>query len=120
MHPRFQGFADAYVLGLRGLPQTERPALRAAIEAVCDRPDDELLGGVPIDRLEIPLEKEERAQLIEFLGGVERFQAQLKISPLVMTFDRHTQTVCLIDRRFLFYRKYAAPRWPWSEPGFTV
>lgn len=120
MHPRFQGFADAYVLGLRGLPQAERPVLQAAIEAICSRSDDELLKGVPLDQLGLPANATTlRADSVRFLGGVERFQAELKISPLVMTFNRHTQAVCLIDRRFLFYRKYADPRWPWSEPGFT-
>jgi len=119
MHPRFQGFADAYVLGLRELPEPSRPVMQAAIEAVCDRPDDELLRGVPLDQLGIPATAA-RAEMVQSLGRVERFQAELKISPLVMTFDRHSQAVCLIDRRFLFYRKYAAPKWPWSEPGFAT
>jgi len=119
MHPRFQGFADAYVRGLRELPEPSRPVMQAAIEAVCDRPDDELLRGVPVDQLGIAAPPA-RSEMVQSLGGVEMFQAELKISPLVMTFDRHTQSVCLIDRRFLFYRKYASPKWPWSEPGFAT
>lgn len=119
MHPRFQGFADAYVLGLRELPEPARPVMQAAIEAVCDRPDDELLHGVHVDQLDMAAPPA-RAEMLQSLGRVEMFQAELKISPLVMTFDRHTQAVFLIDRRFLFYRKYASPRWPWSEPGFTT
>ncbi len=117
MRPRFQGFADAYVAGLRGLPDAERSVLQAAIETVCARPDEELLNGVLLEHVTAAQGDVgvAHAELIGMLARVERFQSELEISPLVLTFNRHTQSLCLIDRRFLFYRKYGAPRWPWEE-----
>jgi hypothetical protein len=117
MQPRFQGFADAYVAGLRVLPEAERRVLQAVIETVCARPDDELLSGVMLEHLSahggIGVA---HADLIAMLGHLESFQSELDISPLVVTFNRQAQSLSLIDRRFLFYRKYGAPRWPWEEP----
>jgi hypothetical protein len=122
MQPRFQGFADAYLAGLRELPHAERQVLHAVIALVCDRPDDELLHGVPVVHLGDARDEAgiTHVELLRVLGDVDRFQAGLEISPLVMTFNRHAQSVCLIDRRFLFYRKYGTPRWPWHEPGFSA
>jgi hypothetical protein len=122
MQPRFQGFADAYVAGLRELPAAERRVLCAAIEAICERPDDELLSGVSMTRLRFDREATNlsHSQRLGHLGELERFQSRLDISPLVMTFNKPAQQVCLIDRRFLFYRKYGTPRWPWSEPDFNL
>jgi hypothetical protein len=117
MQPRFQGFADAYVAGLRVLPEAERRVLQAVIETVCARPDDELLSGVLLEHLSARGEiGVAHVDLIAMLSHVERFQSELDISPLVVTFNRHAQSLSLIDRRFLFYRKYGAPRWPWEEP----
>jgi hypothetical protein len=118
MEPRFQGFADAYVAGLQGLPESERRILHAVIEMVCARPDDELLNGLPLDHLRVTQAEVGLAhpELVALLGGVERFQSDLDISPIMMTFNRHAQSVSLIDRRFLFYRKYGTPRWPWDGP----
>jgi hypothetical protein len=122
MQPRFQGFADAYVAGLRDRAPAERRVLCAAIEAICARPDDELLSGVSLEQLSFEHEAAvlSHSTRLGHLGGLETFQLQLDISPLVMTFNRHAQRVCLIDRRFLFYRKYGSPRWPWSEPDFDL
>jgi hypothetical protein len=122
MQPRFQQFAEAYVAGLRALSEAERGVLCAAIELICERPDDELLTGVSLDQL-----ADARADaglshgdLVATLRGVERFQSELEISPLLMTFNRHAQKLCVIDRRFLFYRRYGTPRWPWDEPDFSA
>jgi len=122
MQPRFQAFADAYVAGLRGLPADQRHVLCAAIAAICDRPDDELLSGISLDRLAFEQEAAALSHSAQLghLGGLDRFQSQLDISPLVITFNKHAQQISLIDRRFLFYRKYGAPRWPWAEPDFEL
>jgi hypothetical protein len=122
MQPRFQGFADAYVAGLRELPAPQRHVLHAAIAVICDRPDDELLHGVSLDHLTSARDEAGLAhgELVAALSNVERFQSQLDISPLVMTFNSHAQSLCLIDRRFLFFRKYGTPRWPWHEPDFIA
>lgn len=116
MRSRFQGFADSYLAGLQQLPDPDRTVLQAAIEIVCAHDDEALLRGVPMSQLRDALNEEiTHAELLQCLGGIERFQADLEISPLVMTFDKHAQSICLLDRRFLFYRKYAKPQWPWVE-----
>ena len=116
MRPRFQGFADSYLAGLQQLPDLEHAVLQTAIELLCAHDDEALLRGVPMSQLrEVMNEEITHAELLQCLGGIERFQADLEISPLVMTFDKHARTIALLDRRFLFYRKYAKPQWPWVE-----
>jgi hypothetical protein len=116
MRSRFQGFADSYLAGLQQLPDPDRAILQAAIEVVCAHDDEALLRGVPMSQLRGALDAEiTHAELLQCLGGIERFQADLEISPLVMTFDKHIQSLRLLDRRLLFYRKYAKPQWPWVE-----
>lgn len=121
MRPRFQNFADAYVAGMRHCDDTERCALHAIVGVVCEQLDDQLLAGVTVDALaSAPVAAGlTRADLLAALGRLERFQSELEISPLMLTYNRHAQTVGLIDRRFLFYRKYGTPRWPWDEPDFS-
>ena len=46
---------------------------------------------------------------------IDRLQVKIEISPPVLTYHRPGKRVQLVDRSFLFYRKYGAQSWPWDE-----
>jgi hypothetical protein len=97
------------------LQTDERAVLAPVIEMISTRSDDELLDGVSANLLQhsaVPA-----ARRYEILSGLELFQSAIEISPLVLTFNRHSHAVSLVDRRLLFFRRYGNPRWPWSEGG---
>lgn len=53
--------------------------------------------------------------LTQALERIERLQVKIEISPPVLTYHRAGKRVQLVDRSFLFYRKYGAQSWPWDE-----
>jgi hypothetical protein len=115
MRGRFESFADAFLAGVQALQVEERAVLGAVIETLSTHSDDELLDGVPVDSF--PQAPGSSGRRYEILNGLERFQSAIEISPLVLTFNRHSHTVSLVDRRLLFFRRYGQPTWPWIGSG---
>jgi hypothetical protein len=118
MRSRFEGFADNFVKGYRHLRGPGKPAYYHLLRAIADTPDSELLTGV--EPRELLAEIGSGAHLRDVraaLRRIDKFQAGLGISPIVLTYSNHAQRVSLVDRSFLFFRRYGDPRWPWSEDG---
>jgi hypothetical protein len=46
---------------------------------------------------------------------VDRLQTKIGIAPPVLTYSSISRKVFVVDRSFLFYRRYGAPAWPWAE-----
>lgn len=120
MSGRFLAFADNFVRGMRRLKEglaVYHHLLRTFTAAT----DAELVDGVDsaqlLERIHRDAESIRQSDLTQALERVERLQVQIDVNPLVLTYSKPARRVFLADRAFLFFRKYAQPKWPWDEPG---
>jgi hypothetical protein len=87
--------------------------------AVMDEDDEQLIRGVPLQRIfEVANEREPRIQkgnLRTVLERIEALQVDDAGRGLVLAYDESKQAVSVVDRQLLLYRKYSTLRWPWED-----
>lgn len=90
-----------------------------AMWAIFDSTDDELLQGVSVDKVfERAAERQPRVQkgnLRSILRKLDILQIDDRGKGLVVTFVEQSNSVAVVDRSVLFYRKYCTVEWPWKE-----
>jgi hypothetical protein len=114
---------------IRGFKNPEKTKLdlyrriaRVAIESV----DNELIEGLTRDQLLSRvklLEPEADLQnLQKALIRIDRLQTDRKILPLILSYsDGSNKRLALVDREFLFYRRYKTAHWPWvDDPLYDI
>jgi hypothetical protein len=117
MSGRFDTFASSFVGGMRRMPEGLVVYLHL-LRAITASDDDSLVGqGIDSRALLSSINNEgiRLSDLTQALERIERLQVKIEISPPVLTYHRAGKRVQLVDRSFLFYRKYGAQSWPWDE-----
>lgn len=88
-----------------------------AIWAVFDSNDDELIKGVPIDviftRAHGRQSRIQKGNLKSILPRLDGLQVDDRGKGLVVTYVEQSDSVAVVDRSVLFYRKYSTVNWPW-------
>ncbi|WP_404562227.1 hypothetical protein [Curtobacterium sp. AB7] len=124
MAGRFETFAANFVRGMRRMPEglvVYLHLLRAFTAS-----DDVSLLGDGIDSRELLASIKADGQgirgsdLTQALERVDQLQVKIKVSPPVLTYHRVGKRVQLVDRSFLFFRKYGEHTWPWDDPDETI
>lgn len=124
MRGRFGAFAENFVVGMRRLGsglEVYRHLLRAFTGAT----DDELLTGVDsaelLSRINADAVREVRlSDLTQALDRVGRLQSKIGINPPVLSYSPDSRRLFLVDRAFLFYRRYGTASWPWERDGLDL
>jgi len=92
--------------------------LRVCVEAT----DEELINGLPettaLERVSAAEPRIRQSDVTMILAQLEELQDAHDISPVVLSYNPETRTVQLVDREFLFFRRYGPFIWPWD--GTTV
>lgn len=116
---RYRQFNDAVQRGFRGYEDSELKVYKHILRVFCESTDQEIKAGLHRDTLLIKTQQyESRIRLSDLsaaLNKINQLQADRRISPLVVSYNTasSSQKLQLIDREFLFYRKYGNPQWSW-------
>lgn len=90
-----------------------------AMQTIVDAKDAELIEGLSIDAIfERSRKRQSRIQkgnLRTVLGKFREIQIDDRGKGLVLTFDDPTQSIIIVDRGLLFYRKYMTAKWPFER-----
>lgn len=123
MRGRYVVFVDNFVHGLRRL-KVGLEVYKHILRVVCEAPDDELQAGLDqkqlFYRINSPgIPRIRRSDLVQALRRLDRLQAKIDIRPVVLSYSEASKRVFVVDKSFLFFRKYGAPSWPWLEESFN-
>ena len=87
--------------------------------AIFSSSDRELIDGVNVDTIfERAQSRQRRVQkpnLKQILRRIDTLQIDDRGKGLVVTFVEQSNSVAVVDRTVLFYRKYCTVNWPWEE-----
>jgi hypothetical protein len=124
MRGRYETFADNFVLGLRRLPEGLE-VYKYILQAITNATDEVLESGLHRAELlsqinSLASNTIRQADLTNALQRLEQLQLKIGIKPLILTYTRSSQRVWVVDKSFLFFRKYGEPNWPWEEPDFNI
>jgi len=118
LNPRYQQFAKRVSAGIR--TRKKSTGIYAhAMAAILASTDEELVGGLSIDKIyERAHAREQRIQKGNLRTVLERFES-IQIDSegrgLVLAYNDATSEMAVVDRQLLLYRKYATVRWPWED-----
>lgn len=92
------------------------------IQVLIEATDDELTAGLSLrslcDKMNSKFNRKRAPS--DLRGNLERIsekQSRLEIEPAVLAWDQSTGRLFLVDRDFLFFRRYGRPVWSWEEGG---
>lgn len=124
MRARYESFADNFVQGLRRLKEGLE-VYRYLLQVVSEATDADLESGLQRNELlgrikALSAGQIRQADLTNALQRIDRLQAKIAVKPLVLTYSRDSQRLWVVDKSFLFFRKYGTPNWPWEEVDFSV
>ncbi len=124
MKPRYEAFADNFVRGMRRLSEGLE-VYRHLLQVLSTASDAELLSGVDSATLLQRLKSHgmsniRQSDLTQALERVDRLQEKIGIRPVVLTYSRDSRRIFVVDRSFLFYRKYGDPNWPWDDESLGM
>lgn len=109
-------FADNVSQGLRRR-KNSTGIYAHALAVVLEGSDDELLAGVPLQKVfQVSHAREPRIQqgnLKTALGNMERLQVDDDGRGLVLSFAENR--VRVVDHQLLLYRRFSTVQWPWEE-----
>jgi hypothetical protein len=120
MRARYDAFADNFVRGMKRMTEGLE-VYKHMLRAFTRGETEELLQGIDSRELLRRIQEDEPAatirqsDLTQALDRVDRLQAKIGVSPLVLTYNRDRRRLFLADRSFLFYRQYGSPTWPWDR-----
>lgn len=114
----YQQFARSVSNGIRKRKRSTgiyAHALRIILEA----PDNEMISGLSRNAIFVVAhEREPRIQtgnLRTVLQKLDSLQVDSAYRGLVVSYDESTDSVFVVDRQLLFYRKHHTMNWPWEE-----
>lgn len=114
----YQEFASRVAHGIRRR-QNATGIYAHAMAVVMEEDDEQLIKGVPLQRIfEVASAREQRIQkgnLRTVLERIEALQVDDAGRGLVLAYDESKQAVSVVDRQLLLYRKYSTLRWPWED-----
>lgn len=114
----YQLFADKVSEGIRRRKDSTQ-IYAYAMQTIVEAGDEELIAGLSVDTIfERAHGKQPRIQkgnLRTVLSKFREIQIDDRGKGLVMTFDEPTQSMIIVDRGLLFYRKYSTAKWPWER-----
>jgi hypothetical protein len=124
MRGRFEAFADNFVQGLRRLNEGHE-AYKKLLKVVTLASDEELMSGLSRSDLLTRMSDDGSSkfpsnELSKALHRIDALQAKINIRPAILAYSRDTSLLRVVDKSFLFFRKYGNPSWPWSEPEFRL
>ncbi len=90
-----------------------------AMKVIVESDDTQLITGINAKEIyEISSKRQSRIQLPnlkKILKKLQELQVDEEGRGLVIAYDELHETVSLVDRQLLFYRKYLSVNWPWDE-----
>lgn len=124
MAGRFETFAANFVRGMRRMPEGLVVYLHL-LRAFTAAEDASLLSdGVDTRDLLASIKAEREnirgSDLTQALERVDQLQVKIGISPPVLTYHRAGKRVQLVDRSFLFFRRYGTHTWPWDDAEESI
>lgn len=122
MRGRYEFFIDSFVRGLRRLNHGLE-IYRYVLRAVSEADDADLRPGLEQPDLlaringltPAPIRS---ADLTQALQRIDRLQSKIDVKPVVLMYNRTSRRLFVVDKSFLFYRRYSRTDWPWLEAGF--
>jgi hypothetical protein len=116
---RYRLFDDVVSRGLRDSGQSELKVYQRVVRVCVEASNLELRDGINradlLNRIQAYESRIRLSDLSAALNKIDRLQANRSISPLVLSYNPNTQKIQLVDREFLFYRKYGNPSWSWQQ-----
>jgi hypothetical protein len=114
----YQTFAER--VGKRARTRKNATGIYGHVLKVVTETDDEILeGGLATDVIFRAAHDRERriqkANLRVILRNIDGLQVDEEGRGLVISFDEYKDEVTIVDKQFLFYRKYATVKWPWEQ-----
>ena len=118
LNPLYQQFAKRVSAGIRNRKDSTG-IYGHAVAVVLDAIDEELIKGLPIDRIfEKANARETRIQngnLKTILEKFESLQVDQDGRGLVLAYNEANGEVTVVDRQLLLYRRYSTVKWPWED-----
>ncbi|SRR5579883_166523 len=116
---RYRLFDDVVSRGLRDSGESELRVYQRIVRVCVEASSQDLRDGISradlLTRIQVYEPRVRLSDLSAALNKIDKLQAVRSISPLVLSYNPNTQKIQLVDREFLFYRKYGAPFWSWQE-----
>jgi hypothetical protein len=116
---RYRLFDDVVSRGLRDSGESELKVYQKIVRVCVDASNQDLRDGISradlLTRIQVYEPRVRLSDLSAALNKIDKLQAVRSISPLVLSYNPNTQKIQLVDREFLFYRKYGNPSWSWQE-----
>lgn len=118
LNPLYQQFAKVLSDGIR--KRDNSTAIYAhAMNVIVQQSDDKLISGLSRDEIYmIAHAREPRIQsgnMHQILSKLDSLQIDQDGRNLVLSYNEMTKEVFVVDRQFLFYRKYCTVKWPWED-----
>lgn len=118
MQGRFHTFAVNFVRGMKRVSEGLE-VYKHLLQTVTETSEASLLNGIDSSELLNQVQQDKgdirQSDLTQALVRIDRLQAKIGIQPSVLTYNQHSRQAYLVDRSFLFYRKYGNPHWPWQD-----
>lgn len=116
---RYRLFDDVVSRGLRDSGESELRVYQRIVRVCVEATNQDLSNGISradlLTRIQVYEPRVRLSDLSAALNKIDKLQAVRSISPLILSYNPNTQKIQLVDREFLFYRKYGNPSWSWQE-----
>jgi hypothetical protein len=120
---RYRLFDDVVSRGFQDSGKSELKVYQRIVQVFVDAPIQDLRDGISknelLTRIQVYEERVRMSDLSAALNRIDKLQAIRGLTPIVLSYNPNTQRIQLVDREFLFYRKYGVPSWSWQEDSET-
>lgn len=120
---RYRLFDDVVSRGLRDSGDSELKVYQKITRACVEASDHELRDGITraeiLNRIRRYEPKIRGSDLSAALNNINRLQTERKVSPIILSYNPITRKIQLVDREFLFFRKYRRTTWSWEQTDDT-
>jgi hypothetical protein len=118
LEAKYTRFAEKVSEGIRIRKDSTR-IYAHALWAIMEASDDDLIKGLSLDWI-YQRARSRQARIIKpnlrsALKNLKQIQKEGVGRDVIISFDEVANTVELVDRSILFFRKYSTLRWPWEE-----
>jgi len=122
LEAKYTRFAEKVSEGIRIRKDSTR-IYAHALWAIMEASDDDLIKGLSLDwiyqRARSRQSRIIKPNLRSALKNLKQIQKEGVGRDVIISFDEVANTVELVDRSILFFRKYSTLRWPWEEMAST-
>ncbi|MEO0683942.1 MAG: hypothetical protein AAFY76_02570 [Cyanobacteria bacterium J06649_11] len=116
---RYRQFIDAVSRGFKNSESSELKIYQRIVRVCIESSDEELCNGLNRETILTRIKEIEPqvrlSDLSAHLNRLDKLQADRSISPLILSYNRDSRKIQLVDRELLFYRNYGNPIWAWEE-----